>query len=197
MSLWLFQFIYIVILYLVLIYPSCGQSLLPLLADALPSTNNSPFCMPALYFWWILLLLVCVWYKASLWTRDWPWTYSSSPTLAYPVLGLLAYTTTRICSLFCFHDTYIVLSFFYILFHPSHGLLCIFCHAYIYNIYRYVLHRRNYVRYLSFWVWHLSLNLIFSCYIYFPAVEFHCVYAPHSFTHSSLGDFCGGPMPCE
>lgn len=45
---------------------------------------------------------------------------------------------------------------------PFTPLMVIFlfsCHAYIYKIYKYVLHRKEYVRYLSFWVWLISLNL--------------------------------------
>lgn len=48
------------------------------------------------------------------------------------------------------------------LFSPFTPLTVIFlfsCHAYIYKIYKHVLHRKEYVRYLFFWVWLISLNL--------------------------------------
>lgn len=70
---------------------------------------------------------------------------------------------------------------------PLMVLFLFFCHTYIYNyvlhsynyIYKCVVHRRAHVRYLSFWVWFISLNLITSSSIHFPAVDFHCVYGPH------------------
>lgn len=64
-------------------------------------------------------------------------------------------------SLFWFHDTHIcsVFHLFISLFIPLMVIFLFSCHTYVYKIYKYALHRKEYERHLSFWVWLLSLNL--------------------------------------
>lgn len=64
-------------------------------------------------------------------------------------------------SLFWFHDTHICSLFhlFISLFIPLMVIFLFSCHTYVYKIYKYALHRKEYGRHLSFWVWLLSLNL--------------------------------------
>lgn len=153
MSLGLFQFIFIVILYFVLLAlaalsPSfCKQwSLLPAFSSFLVG------CVV------VICLFVCLIHGL---TTD-PRLALSLGQFSYLSLtsaGIMGIDHEIQLSLLLSWHTYL---FSLSLISPFISLTVIFlfsCHMYVYKIYKYVLHRKEYGRHLSFWVWLLSLNL--------------------------------------